>query len=110
MENKELEREVVMCSNIVNITLEPSCDDYMHDEYEHNLRYDTIKNLTYDILISLIDVIDRLEKHLHSCIEPMEAYKTSNSIVWLKRLFNNIIWSHDDMDEFEPFYVKNKFA
>lgn len=108
MVNKELIKEANSYSKIIEINYEPY--EYLDIEFEHKLTYDAIDDLLYDTLISLIETIDKLDKHIYSGIETLEAYHTSNCITWLKMMFNQIIFSTEFMDEFEPFYVKNKFA
>lgn len=110
MEYNELVKEVISVSNIIQLNYDEYDEDYEQEGvFLEKLENDAIDGLAYEVLISLIDVISKLEKHYVSDIGWVEQYRTHLHMVGLKILANNIIHSFK-MYEFETFYIKNKFA
>lgn len=110
MENTELFKEVMNMSNIIQIDTDKYIEGYEHeDAFLEKLENDAIDGLAYEVLISLLDVIGKMEKYYLSDIGWAEKHRTHINMTWLKVLANNLILSYQ-MDEFDTFYVKNKFA
>lgn len=88
MENIQLINEVKSYSNL--ITIKPNAVE--DDEYLHHLGFDEIDALVYDLLISMIETIDRLDKYINSDITIADRYNITNWTRWLKIQFNNTVY------------------